>query len=621
MRILWILLLLLQLLKHSHGFWLDASYTYTGKQLKNLENFADRRISHPFRQSWMSEGLEDKSDRTPIWVTNSTLVETTSGQLQDGILTTQQRRTTVLPNNPPDSIEVRAPPPGSRLFVSRSEEPVSNQDAMLDPPLTTMEGKFVDMFRSAAPYIRRHRGTTMIIHIPGALLGTHTLDQLMADIALISLLGVKLVLVAGARQQIDAKLMSLGLEASYYGNTRITDSETLQTVKEMSGFARFEVESRLARSLEGGMGTRRVQVVGGNFYTAQPLGVRDGIDFGYTGKVRRVEKESLEARMDAGDIIVLTSVGYSASGEIFNVNSEHLAAQVAGHLKASKVIFITEGQQLVDKRTGKLVQSLRRSDAKEFLKYHSDITREDLEADLDENCRLEDQVISRECKVSSEPYLNNYFIVSTVRGCTEALKLGCTRAHIIGPHPGALVQELYTRDGAGTLIAKDLYDDIRQATVQDIPGIVNIIRPLEEAGYLVPRPMEQIEKEIDHFYVFVREEGTVAVATLVPFDEEYGEIGCFAVAPKYRKAGRGDAMLAYMERISAAMGIKKLFVLSTQTMQWFIERGFGPVSVEALPPSRYATYNWQRRARVYMKDVKHPRDLDAEELFMNVNDL
>jgi len=466
------------------------------------------------------------------------------------------------------------------------------------------------MFRSAAPYIRRHHGNIMVIHIPSALLGTHVLDSTMSDVCLMALLGVKIVIVIGVRSLVDKKLDQIGLSPQYIGNTRVTDEKTLTVIKEMAGFARFEIESRLARSIMVG-DANQISVVGGNFYSAQPIGVRGGIDFGYTGKVRRFEKESMELRLNSGDIIVLTCLGYSASGELFNVNSEHLAAQAAGQLSASKVIYITEGEQMIDKRTGELVQSMRVKDTEAFLKYHG----LDLNGDVD----FQGATNENEAQFGTRPFAEHHGLVSMLRGCAEALKKGAMRAHLIGPHPGTLIQECYTRDGAGTLIAKDLYDDIRPATIQDIPGIQSLIRPLEESGYLVPRSTQELEKDIDHLHVFVRDGCVVAVAMIKPYDEVYGEIGCFAVSPKYRKAGRGDAMLTYLERIAIQMGIKRLFCLSTQTMQWFMERGFIPVRVEALPPSRLEKYNWQRNARVYMKDVMQARALDEEELFMNIN--
>mmetsp|Transcript_22473 Transcript_22473/g.36347 ORF Transcript_22473/g.36347 Transcript_22473/m.36347 type:complete len:659 (+) Transcript_22473:108-2084(+) len=579
--------------------------------------------SSPALASLTLEAAEESSassssDRylNPMWV-NSTVAtdpfsgrsvtpEENGGTAFDEALQAGGARVSVQPNCPPEVIEIRHAHDKERLLAPRwgpEIETAEEFDALLDPPMKTQTGRFADMFRGAAPYIRRHRTSTMVLHIPGALMGTHVLDAIASDAALLALLGIRLAVVVGARPQIDRRLRERGLTPRYHGAFRVTDAQALEVVKEAAGAARIEVESRLARSMEGGGGgaDARVQVVGGNFYTAQPFGVVGGVDFGFSGKVRRVETQAIEARLAMGDVVVLTSVGYSASGETFNVNSEKLAAAVAGSLKASKAIFLTEGQQLVDRRTGGLLQSLRLKDATAFVE-----------------ARARPAGYS---EIGAGEEDEDYSLVAAARGACEALRGGATRAHLVAPHPGALVQELYTRDGAGTLIAKDLYDDIRPATPGDIPAIVGIIRPLEEAGFLVPRSEQQIEESLHHYYVFAREDGPVAVATLAPYDGTHAEIGCFAVAPRYRQAGRGDAMLNYLERLASNLGIATLFCLSTQTMQWFEERGFRPASPEALPPSRYATYNWQRAARVYVKPVPQGRQLDAEELFMDVKDI
>ena len=199
----------------------------------------------------------------------------------------------------------------------------------------------------------------------------------------------------------------------------------------------------------------------------------------------------------------------------------------------------------------------------------------------------------------------------------HALEKGVKRVHIVHPQNGALLQELYTRDGAGTMISGDLYDGIHQANITDVNGIHDLISPLISQGTLVDRPKAVLEKDIHQYHVYTRDDLIVACGQLKMFENGYAEIGCLVVSAAYRARGRGDAMLGYLERLCVHRGASVVFVLSTQTMEWFVERGFDEVPVEMLPPSRQATYNKARASKIYMKKIDSVRDLDASELFWN----
>jgi amino-acid N-acetyltransferase len=300
----------------------------------------------------------------------------------------------------------------------------------------------------------------------------------------------------------------------------------------------------------------------------------------------------------------MTSLGASPSGEIFNVNTEHLASYVAGALKASKVVFFTvHGSAFIENQNKKLVQNLRVSDARNVLKYNN-VTVNNSKGfssfDHDEDLPPE----------SKEAFVK-------LGWCVASLDLGVKRAHIISPINGALLQELYTRDGSGTLISRDIYEGIRVANVGDVAGIYDLIEPLVTAGTLVPRPKNVLENDINSYYVFTRDNLIVACAQIKLFEMGYAEIGCLVVKKEYRAQGRGDAMLGYLERLSVQVGCTNVFVLSTQTMEWFIERGFKEVPVNALPPTRQAVYNHRRKSKIYMKTIQSERELDSSELWWN----
>lgn len=487
---------------------------------------------------------------------------------------------------------------------------------------------FVKMFRGSANYIANHRNTLAVYHIPGELLEWDGFKDLMDDIALTWLLGMKIVIVMGCRHQIDIRLHKDHVDpTTIHRSIRVTDMDTLRVVKEEAGYVRFEVERQLARSLRrhgsylgastssssssNGNPNKPIEgnVVSGNFYSAQPFGVIDGIDYQYTGFPRRVEVEKIRQVHDSNDIVLLTTLGVSPSGEVFNVNSESLAATVASTLGASKLIyFAIQGTAFRNKETGKVVQNLRISDARNLLEhYHVKLHAKGFASVDPSRFGDEDEVVA---PAVVETLLK-------VGWAMSALEKGVRRAHIIAPSNGALLQELYTRDGAGTLISRDLYEGIRRANVNDVAGIHDLISPLIRAGTLVDRPKNVLEKDILSYYVYTRDNLIVATGQLKRFEGGFAEIGCLVVSKDYRSQGRGDAMLGYLERLCLQAGASKVFVLSTQTMEWFVERGFREVDVDSLPPSRRATYNFNRRSKIYMKQIDGDRDLDASELWWN----
>lgn len=195
-----------------------------------------------------------------------------------------------------------------------------------------------------------------------------------------------------------------------------------------------------------------------------------------------------------------------------------------------------------------------------------------------------------------------------------ALGNGVKRAHLISPVDGALLQELYTRDGSGTLISRDLYDGIRRAQVEDVNGIYDLITPLVREGNLIERTRQALEKDISTYYVYTRDDLIVATGQLRRYDDEYAEIGCLVVHPDYQRGGRGDAMLGYLERLCLESGATKVFVLSTLTVQFFIERSFRLVSLEDLPESKQKKVDTERGSKVYMKEIKSSKELVENEL-------
>jgi amino-acid N-acetyltransferase len=435
---------------------------------------------------------------------------------------------------------------------------------------------FIDALRAAAPYVHSHNGRVVVLAISGEAAARDDFDQLIYDVALLHSLGVKLVLVHGARPQIEALVTAKGLPSTYVGNLRVTDRATLECVKAAVGSLRMDIEARLSTSLASTpMGGARLRVSGGNWVTARPVGVREGVDHQHTGEVRRLDVQTIGQVLEQDRIALISPVGYSPTGEIFNLRAEDVAVAVATALSADKLIFVVASDpdhwSLADD-TGDVGQlSLAQG-----------------EALLAEAWHIDDQ---------DRSYLN---------AALAAGRAGVQRIHLVGAGThGGLLRELYTRDGVGLMIHADAdYEATRQAGIEDIGGILNLIQPLEASGILVARSREQLELEVDRFTVMVRDGTVIACAALIPFHEEMtGEFACVAVHPDYRRGGRAAVLLERIESQARRMGLKRLFSLTTHIPHWFIEHGFLHGDVADLPQHKQSLYNYRRNSLVLIKNL------------------
>lgn len=439
----------------------------------------------------------------------------------------------------------------------------------------TNEHQYVDWFRNSSPYINAHRGRTFVVQIAGEAAQSERFAGVIHDVALLSSLGIRLVIVHGARPQIEEALVAEGMEPGYAGGVRVTDERALSVVKRVVGNLRVDFESRLSMGLPNSpMAGARIRVVSGNFVTARPIGVRNGVDFRYSGEVRRVDGAAVRAALDSGAVALLSPLGYSPTGEVFNVLAEDVATSTAIELHASKLLFLGRAVRM---------QGSDGSARGEFSLAEA-------------NQWLADARQSGSCDPASLD-----MVINAVRACRH----GVNRVHLLDQDiDGALLLELFTRDGVGTMINADAYDAIRRAGVDDVGGILELIGPLEESGVLVRRSREKLETEVGCFHLVERDNAIVACAAAYPFAEEgVVELACLAVHDDYRNGGRGDALLAAVERETRAIGANRLFVLTTQTSHWFKERGFEDGSIEDLPVERQALYNYQRSSKVLIKTL------------------
>ena len=431
----------------------------------------------------------------------------------------------------------------------------------------TEAASFVEWFRAAAPYIHAFRGKTFVLAFGGEAMLRDDFVDLVYDINLLNALGVRLVLVHGVRPQIEERLID---EAQYVQGRRVTDADALEHVKDAVGSVRVDIESLLSVGLPNTpMAGAEIRVASGNYVTAQPAGVVDGVDLLFTGEVRKIAVAPIRDRLNAGEIVLLSPLGYSPTGEVFNLTLEEVATQAAIALAADKLVFILDHGDTCDSK-GRRINRLTAAQVPKLL-------RELPDSDM-------------------KLYLPHAAL---------ACKKGVGKVHLISADvDGAVLMELFTHAGVGTMVTRQSVENLRPATIDDVGGILSVIEPLEADGILVRRSRERLEQEVEQFFVDDLDGRIVGCVALYPFPETgAGEMACLAVARDFQRGGRGDALLAAVEEAALELGLTQLFVLTTRTAHWFIERGFTQGAPEDLPAPRKAMYNWQRRSKVLVKSL------------------
>lgn len=442
----------------------------------------------------------------------------------------------------------------------------------MQPADTRTAEQFVAWVRGAAPYVHAFRGKTFVVGFGGEVACGERAERLAYDCNLLAALGIRLVLVHGARPQIEAEMQRRGLDPLYHNGLRVTDAAAMECVKAAMAVTRLELEARLSQGLPNTpMAGSYMRVTGGNFITARPVGIVDGVDYQYTGAVRKIIADEIQADLDQQNVVLVSPVGVSPAGEIFNLSVEEVAESIAVALKAEKLVFLCDAPGLLDSE-GQLLDSVTADEAERRLMGGEGLT-EDLHLYLP--------------------------------GAIRAVRRGVARAHLIDhDKDGGLLLEFFTHAGVGTIVSRDPLFRMRDANVEDVAALVALITPLEQEGALVRRGRELLEQEIDRFTLVEHDGVLVGCAALYPFEDDMAaELACLAVAHEYRRAGLGDQLLRRIEQRARAQGLKHLFVLTTRTAHWFRERGFTESGPDALPPEKRALYNYRRRSKVFVKVI------------------
>ena len=436
---------------------------------------------------------------------------------------------------------------------------------------TPYDEHFVSWFRAVTPYINAFRGKTFVIAFGGKAVASEFAKTLAYDVNLLVSLGIRLVLVHGARPQIEEELAEKNLESKYHRGYRVTDAAALDCVLDAVGSVYLEIEAMLSQGLPNTpMANSRIRVIGGNFITGQPIGVLDGIDMQYAGKVRKIDAEGINAQLGLGNIVLLNCEGPSPTGEIFNLQMEEAAESVAVAVRADKLVYLTDSRGVTD-LAGELLDALTADEVDELLK-----TGEWLSPDI------------------------RRYLPCAVR----ATRAGVGRVHLISyEQDGALLRELFTHDGVGSVVTRESLENIREAKPDDIAALIALIEPMEAEGILVHRPRELLEREIEHFSIMLHDGIIVGCAALYPHSEEEAELACLAVSTEHREWGYGEQLMKRIEKRAKRLGVKRLCVLTTRTEHWFVERGFKLGTVDDLPAQKRDMYNYQRRSKVLFKSL------------------
>lgn len=453
---------------------------------------------------------------------------------------------------------------------------MSRESQTLETRVSTADetaAQFVAWVRGAAPYVHAFRNKTFVIAFGGEVVADHQRAQRFAyDCNLLAALGIRLVLVHGARPQIDADMARRGLEPQFHHGLRVTDAAALECVKSAMSVTRVEVEALLSQGLPNTpMAGAHIRVTGGNFITARPVGVVDGVDYQFTGAVRKIIDDEIRADLDQQNVVLITPLGLSPAGEIFNLSMEDVAEAVAVALKAEKLVYLCDAPGLLDE-DGRVVESVTGDEAQRMFDAGEGLT-EDLHLYLP--------------------------------GSIRAVRKGVGRVHLIDhDKDGGLLLEFFTHAGVGTIVTRDPLFRLREATFDDVGALVALISPMEADGSLVRRGRELLEQEIERFTLVEHDGVLVGCAALYPFgDEGSAELACLAVAHEYRRAGLGDQLLKRLQKRARSMGLSRLFILTTRTAHWFRERGFVEAGPDMLPRQKRELYNYQRRSKVFVKEL------------------
>jgi amino-acid N-acetyltransferase len=439
----------------------------------------------------------------------------------------------------------------------------------------------VDLIREVFYYQNRFAGKTIVLKIDYPILNASHFPQLLKDLAMLRATGIEIILIPGAREWIDAVLKEYDIESEYVAGVRIATQDSIPFIR----MAAFDVANRLMTLLTA----FQANAVIGNFIRARGIGVVDGVDFQNSGRVEKILKEPLQQILDQGMIPIFPCIGWNAAGKPYNLASDDIAMAVAEALQAEKLFFVTDSDGFMESRFKLPPGLVKNSDGR--------VARLSLE-EAEEVLKLN--------TANPDPDLRYLELALT------ACRKGTERAHVVdGRMEGAILREIFSNLGIGTMVYGNEYESIRPMKADDIGDVLRLMQPLVEEGILVKRSENELMARQGDFVVYSIDDVVHACGALHDYGEGQAEIAAIATNPVYRHLSMGRKIVSYLVEKAERSGMNRVFALTTRTVDWFEQLGFGEVGLDSLPAKKRESYNHARKSRIFALDLNDRKPIKS----------
>ena len=429
--------------------------------------------------------------------------------------------------------------------------------------------KKAENVRDVIRYLQKFKNALLVIYLDDKTIGSPLFSSHIRDIALLHQAGLKVVLIPGARRRIDEILDNAKIKWSYHDNFRVTAQDAMPLIK----MAAFDVSNTVMTSLAA----NNITAVIGNWVRARGKGVLGGFDFGTAGEIDKLETEAIRTVLNDGFIPIFPCIGWNAAGHPYNISSMILAKQVAINLKADKLFFMMFKEEIV---AGKYIipEGFALSESGNI----PAMNLEEVDSFLEKNAGAEGE------------------LKNLLRAAQEACKAGVTRVHILnGDSDGVLPCEIFSGLGSGTMIYTGNYGKVRAMVQTDIPSVLGIMKPFIEEGKLLMRTEEQISARLEDYIVYELDGGVHACAALHFYDDGQAEIAAVAVDENYAHMGIGPKLIDTLIDQAGEGGAESIFIMTTQTADWFEHLGFEEDSLDSIPDERRKLWDSRRGSKVF----------------------
>lgn len=443
-----------------------------------------------------------------------------------------------------------------------------------------------ERIRDVIRYIKRFKNAAIVIHIDNEIMDSPLFVSHIRDIAMIHQAGLKVIIVPGARLKIDEILSKNNIKWSYKNGVRITTPDAMPLIKN----AAFDAANIVMTSLAG----ENLTAVIGNWVRARGKGVLSGVDYGTAGEIDKLDDETIKTVLNDGFIPIFPCIGWSLNGKPYNISSTLLASQIATHIHADKLFFLLPNAEISRKTfvipeeiglsSDGSVPAMNLEELDSFLKANSDEQNQ-------QNSEIENQ--------------NKSTIISMLELAKKSVLDGVTRVHILnGSLEGTLPCEIFSDFGSGTMIYSSNYGKIRAMRREDISGVLSVMRPFIKKEILLPRTEKQLEAEYNNYVVYELDGAVRACAALHIYDRDQAEIAAVAVDESCSHIGVGPKIIQYLIEKAKSINLKSVFIMTTQTADWFEKQGFVPDDISTLPEERRKLWNPKRGSKLFRLNLK-----------------